>query len=521
MPPPKTSSHRGSNLAGSKPAPRLLALPTVCALTLALGGCVVGPNYHRPNVQTPTAWKEQPPEGWKTATPHDEISKGDWWVVFNDPQLNDLETQAIAANQNLQAAAQRVLQARAQALATRSNLFPSVQGGFSAGRARTSGTRLVAPGAESVAFSANTFSLPIQASYEVDLWGQIRRSVESANALTQMSVANYENVLLQLKSDVASFYIMAHYIDQELVILRNNIDLQQHAVDLARVRHDGGVASGLDVSAAETLLDTTQATYVGLGVQRAQFEHALAVLLGKAPAEFSLAEQPLQTTPPALPAGLPSDLLERRPDVAAGERLMASNNALIGVNRAAYFPSLTLSFGAGGLSDFMDQILSAPSLVWSVAASVTQPIYTGGRLSANLLNARATYDESVANYRQTVLTAFQEVEDGLSSLRVLEQQSAAYAQAVRSAQETVDISTSRYREGLANYLEVITAEVDLLTNQRIADQVLEQRLLTTVQLIQALGGGWQDSTIYSPGAPLPGPSSPAQGQRQTPKGSQQ
>jgi NodT family efflux transporter outer membrane factor (OMF) lipoprotein len=414
---------------------------------------------------------------------------------------------AITANQRLQAAAQRVIEARAQALATRSNLFPTVSGGFSPERTRISGTRPINPGASESAYTANTFTLPIQASYEVDLWGQIRRSIESANALTQRSMGEYENVLLQLKSDVASFYIMARYIDQELVILRNNIELQQHAVDLANVRHEGGVASGLDVSAAETLLDTTRATYVGLGVQRAQFEHALAVLLGKPPAEFSLPEKPLQIAAPALPSGLPSDLLERRPDIAAAERLMASNNAQIGVARAAFFPNVTLTFSAGGLSSFLSQILNAPSLVWSASATATQPIYTGGRLSANLMLARANYDESVANYRQTVLSAFQEVEDGLSSLRVLEQQASAYDQAVRSAQATVDISTSRYREGLANYLEVITADEQLLTDQRVADQVLEQRLLTTIQLIQALGGGWQDSTIYSAGAPPPGQSS--------------
>jgi outer membrane protein, multidrug efflux system len=503
--PSSKSTHIGSSSG-------LWCLTLLLSGVLIFTGCIVGPSYNRPSVQTPSAWKEQPPDGWKAATPHDEISKGDWWVVFNDPELNDLESRAIAANLTLQAAAQRVIEARADALATRSNLFPFVSGGFSPGRARISGTRPLPPGSSNeVAFTANTFSLPIQASYELDLWGQIRREIESANALTQRSLADYENVLLQLKSDVAADYIKAHYIDQELVILRNNIELQQRAVDLANVRHQGGVASGLDVSAAETLLNTTQATYVGLGVQRAQFEHALAVLLGKPPAEFSLPQKPLQIAPPALPAGLPSDLLERRPDVARFERLMASNNAQIGVARAAYFPNVTLSFSAGGLSTFLGQILDVPSLVWSAAAIASQPIYTGGRLSANLLLTRATYDDSVANYRQTVLTAFQEVEDDLSTLRVLEQQAAAYEQAIRSAQETVDISTSRYREGLANYLEVITAEEQLLTNQRIADQVHEQRLLTTIQLIQALGGGWQDSTIYTPGAPLPGQSSASPG----------
>ena len=275
-------------------APKLLALTLGCAL--ALTGCLVGPNYHRPSVDAPTAWKEQPPDGWKTATPHDEIAKGNWWAVFGDPDLDKLETQAVAANLNLQAAAQRVLEARAQALATKSSLYPNVSAGFSPSRARNSGTKIVGPNREEESvYSANAFSLPVQATYEADLWGQIRRSIESANALTQMSVADYETVLLQLKTDVASFYIMTHYIDQELIILRNNIELQQRAVDLANVRHQGGVASGLDVSAAETLLDTTEGTYVGLGVQRAQFEHALAVLLGKPPAEFSLAEKPLQT----------------------------------------------------------------------------------------------------------------------------------------------------------------------------------------------------------------------------------
>ena len=487
-------------------APKLLALTMGCAL--ALTGCLVGPNYHRPSVNAPTAWKEQPPDGWKTATPHDEIAKGNWWTVFGDPDLDSLETQAIAANPNLQAAAQRVLEARAQALATKSNVYPDVSAGFSPSRARNTGTKIVGPGgSQTSVYEANLFSLPVQATYEADLWGQIRRSIESANALTQMNVAEYENVLLQLKTDVASFYIMTHYIDQELIILRNNIDLQQRAVDLANVRHQGGVASGLDVSAAEALLDTTQGTYVGLGVQRAQFEHALAVLLGRPPAEFSLAAKPLETMPPALPPGIPSELLERRPDVAAAERLMASNNAQIGVSRAAYYPNVTLSFAAGGLSSFLSQLLDVPSLVWSASANATQPIYTGGRLSANMMFAQASYNESVARYRQTVLTAFQEVEDNLSTLRVLEQQAVAYDQAVRAAQDTADISTSRYREGLANYLEVITADEELLSNQRLADAVLEQRLLTTIQLIQALGGGWQDSTIYTPGAPLLGQTS--------------
>lgn len=476
----------------------------------------VGPNYSRPPVDTPPAWKEQPPEGWKTATPSDSIAKGNWWDVFGDPQLNALETQAIAANQNLKAAAQRVIEARASAAVTRSNLFPYIGAAPSVSDGRSSGNRPAPLGSPDFAYTAGTFSLPALASYQVDFWGQIRRSIESANALTQASVANYENVLLTLKSDVASFYIMVHYIDQERQVLRDNIDLQQKAYDLAEVRRNGGVASGLDVSEAETLLDTTQATYVGLGVQRAQFEHALAVLLGVPPAVFSVPEKPLDLNTPAIPVGMPADLLERRPDVAEAERRMDSQNALIGVARSAYFPNVELTASGGFLSGAITALFNAPSAVWSLAAGATQPIYTGGRLSANMTLARADYDESVANYRQQVLTAFQEVEDGLSGLRVLEQQGLAYDKAVKSAQNTVDISTSRYREGLANYLEVITAETSLLSNQLVADQILEERLLTTVQLINALGGGWQDSRIYtsstapsSSTAPQPSPT-PAQ-----------
>jgi NodT family efflux transporter outer membrane factor (OMF) lipoprotein len=489
---------------------------SAAALLLLVGCRSVGPTYSRPPAETPTAWKEPPPEGWKSATPSDNIGKGNWWEIFGDPELNDLETRAITANQNLKAAVQRVLEARANAKATRANLFPLVNAAPSVGRTRASGNAPEPPGFTAPQYSYSTVSLPIQASYEVDLWGQIRRSIESANALTQVSVADYENVLLALKSDVAENYVMLHYIDRQRAILRDNIELQQQAFDLARVRHDGGVASGLDVSEAETLLQTTQGDYAGLGVQRAQFEHALAVLIGRPPAEFSLPDRALDLKPPVIPAGLPSDLLERRPDVASAERTMDSNNALIGVARAAYFPNVALTGSGGLLSAALSQLFTLPSLVWTVAASATQPLYEGGRLSAGVEHARAVYEESVDNYRQQVLTAFQEVEDGLSGLRVLEEQAAAYDKAVQSAQRTVDISTSRYREGLANYVEIITAETSLLANERTAAQILEQRLLTTIQLIQALGGGWEDSRIYASNSGLagtpaltPDPSSPA------------
>ena len=493
------------------PARKIAWAPALVSATLLLTGCTVGPNYQRASVPTPPAYKEPPPAGWKAATPHDEISKGNWWEVFGDPQLNDLETQALAANQTLSAAVQRVLESRASLAVTRSAQYPQVSAQPNLSGGRVAGTRPVPPGSIDIPYTDNELVLPADVSYEVDLWGGIRRSVESASAQVQVSVAGYENVLLTVKSDVAEFYIMTRFIDEELAVLKANIDLQQRALDLTQARHEGGVASGLDVSEAETLLDTTQGDYIGLGVQRTQFEHALAVLLGKAPAEFSLPDNPLNLKPPPIPPGLPSDLLERRPDIAAAERIMASDNAQIGVARAAFFPSLNLTGSGGLLTGDIAKLFTVPSIVWSAAANVTAPLYTGHALQGNLVRAQATYDESVANYRQQVLTAFQQVEDALSGLRVLEQQAVAYDKAVQSAQQTVDISTSRYREGLANFLEVITAQVTLLTNQRVADQILEQRLLTTVELIQALGGGWQESTIYSSATALTAlPPQPAQ-----------
>jgi len=465
-----------------------------------LAGCrTVGPVYTRPPAETPVSWKEPPPDGWKSATPSDDIGKGNWWEIFSDPQLNDLEAKAIASNQNLKAVAQRVLQARASVKVTRANLFPSVTADPSVNRTRTSGTRPIPPGSPTAAFSANDLTLPSDVSYEADLFGQIRQSIASGNALVQASVADYENVLLALKSDVAEYYVMLHYIDRERAILRRNIELQQRALDLANVRHVGGVVSGLDVSEAQTLMSTTQADYVGLGLERAQFEHALAVLIGTPAAEFSAPEHELELKPPAIPVGLPSDLLERRPDIAEAERTMYAKNALIGVAQAAYFPNIALTGSGGLLSAALTQLFTVPSLIWTAAAVVSQPLYAGGRLSAGVEYARAAYQESVDNYREQVLTAFREVEDGLSGLRLLEEQAAAYDTAVESAQKTVDISTSRYREGLAVYIEVITAESSLLANERAAAQILEQRLLTTIQLIQALGGGWEGSQIYASG----------------------
>jgi len=464
---------------------------------LLVSGCTVGPNYHRPSTEVPSTFKEPPPPGWKEAAPGDAIAKGNFWEVFGDAQLNDLEKQAVSANPTLQAAMARVVQARASLQVTRSNIYPSVSVDPSAGRERYAADRPNPPGFAAVPYSANTITLPLDASYEVDLWGRVRRSVEAARAQVQVSQADYENILLTLKSDVAENYLSLRYVDYDRSILRDNIDLESKALQLTQSRHAGGVASGLDVSEAQTLLATTQAQYTGLGVQRAQFEHALAQLAGKPASEFSVPENPTELEPPQVPVGLPADLLERRPDIAEAERTMAAANARIGVARAAYFPSLGLTASGGYLSGDIVSLFNLPNTVWAVAANASQPIFTGGRLSGNLLQARAAYDEAVANYREQVLIAFKEVEDGLAGLRVLQQQEAQENTAVESSKRTAEISTARYKEGLANYLEVIDALRTVLENEQLSAQLREQRLLTTVQLIQALGGGWQDSKVYS------------------------
>jgi multidrug efflux system outer membrane protein len=455
-------------------------------------GCTVGPNYRRPQVQVPPAFKEPPPAGWKQAQPRDEIAKGDWWVVFGDPVLNDLEKQATAGNQSLKAAVERVDQARALARIAQAQLYPAVNADPSASRAHTGANRPVQPGTAAASYTYNTFSLPLDATYEVDLFGKVRRSLEAARAETQVSVAAYQTVLLTLKSDLAQDYFNLRYLDADRAVLGENIKVQQDFLDLTRRRFEGGLANGLEVAAAEAQLDTTQALFVGDERERDQIEHAIATLLGRPAAEFSLPRNPLNLAPPVLPPGLPSDLLERRPDVAEAERQMAAASARIGVARAAYFPDLGLTGSAGYLSSGLTTLLSGPSTAWFITPLLSVPVFQGGRLKANYEYAQAGYREAVDNYRQQVLAAFQQVEDGLSDLRVLEDQARAQELAVRASQRTVDISTARYKEGLAEYLEVLTAETTLLQNRRTSEQIRGLRLIASVQLVNALGGGWAE-----------------------------
>jgi len=367
----------------------------------------------------------------------------------------------------------------------------------SAVRSQQSGNRPFQPGSTpSKTYTANTFSVLFDLSYELDIWGKVRRAFEAANADAQASLAAYETILLTLKSDVAQTYFSLRYLDADLSILKNNIEVLKRSLDLVLVRYKGGIASGLDVAQAETLLASTQAQYIGEGKQRAELEHALAVLIGKPASEFSIANNPLSLVPPVIPPGLPSDLLERRPDIAEAERAMAASNARIGVAKAAFFPSINLTGSAGQLSDKFSSLLNGQSFTWFFGPTMSLPIIEGGRLSADLKRARAAYDESVANYRQQVLVAFQEVEDALAGLHILENQAAAQARSVQAAQRNRELSTFRYKRGAALYLEVLDAQRTVLQNEQLAVQIRGLQLVTSVQLVKALGGGWQDSNIY-------------------------
>ena len=465
---------------------------SVIGLLLAfISGCAVGPNYQRPAVSTPTSYKEAGLGDWKQSTPQDAIAKGNWWEVFGDVTLNQLEQQATVNNQQLKAAVARVTQARATARVAKAEFFPNLQVDPSADRNRTSPN--IANQFPKNSF--NDFRVPLDFSYELDIWGRVRRSFEAASDEAKASVASYETVLLTLKAEVAQNYFTLRAIDAERAILRDTIGLRKEAVQLVQARYQGGAASELDLSQAETELSTAEAEYIGLGKSRVELENALAVLLGKNASEFSLAERPLDLVPPVIPPGLPSELLERRPDVAESERLLASQNARIGIAKAAFFPVVRLTGAAGFESGDISTLFNWQSRAWSLGPSISLPIFEGGRNVANLKRSRAAYEEAVAQYRERVLVAVQEVDNGLSGLRILAEQNLAQSRSVAAASRTAEISNKRYQAGLVNYLEVVDADRTKLQVQRGAVQILGQRLVTSVLLVKALGGGWEDSSL--------------------------
>jgi outer membrane protein, multidrug efflux system len=471
--------------------------PAAAALVfLTLAGCMVGPNYRRPDVPVAPTWKEQPP--WRIASPKDSLPKGDWWGIFGDAELSQYESQAMQANQTIEVARNQLQQARASARITQSGLFPQLTTGITAARTRVSANQPTTTGLPLArASTQNDVIIPFNLTWEADVFGGVRRNVESSNALYQASAASLENVRLVVTSEVAADYFSLRELDAEIAVVNDAVEYQQKALQLVQNRHAGGVASGLDVAQQETQLNATRTQATLLRQQRAQFEHAIAALVGVPASSFSVPAKPLATTAPEIPIGVPSDVLERRPDVAQAERQMASQNAQIGVAKAAYYPGINLFAGGGVQSADLGLLLNAPSAFWAIGANVTETLLSGGRRRAQLDFAKSGYGASVATYRQTVLTAFQEVEDGVSGLNVLAQAAQTQQQTVDAAQRALNIANDRYVGGLVTYLDVVTAEQTLLDNKRLATQILGQRLTTSVSLVKALGGGWDAASLQA------------------------
>jgi NodT family efflux transporter outer membrane factor (OMF) lipoprotein len=472
----------------------------VAVAAIVLSSCTVGPKYKTPSVAMPPAYQEAPPasfqggKGWTQAHPDDSLIRGKWWELFGDPQLNALEDQVDPANQTLKVAAANYQQARANVRFNRSALYPTVGTSPSINNERLSSNR---PYAVSKYGTTGDFVLPIDMNYEVDLWGRIRRAIEAAKQQAQASAADLETIKLSLHAELAIDYYEARSADEQKRILDDTLVAYTKALDLTRNRFLGGIAARAEVAQAQTQLDTTQAQDIDVGVARTQFEHAIAVLLGKPPESFSLPPMPLleAQTPPAVPIGVPSLLLQRRPDIAMAERQMAAANEEIGIARAAFFPQLVLNATGGLEASNISNWFNWPSRFWAVGPQMLETIFDAGRRRAESESAQAGYDATVANYRQITLNAFEQVEDNLSALRILEQEAAKQHEATVAAEESVQLSTNRYKGGLVTYLEVITAQSIALSNQRTEADLIRRRMEGSVLLIKALGGGWDRSKL--------------------------
>lgn len=465
---------------------------TACGMAL-LAACSVGPDYVRPTAveQMPATFKEM--EGWKVAQPQDGIPAGRWWEIYRDPQLNALEEQVVGANQSVRAAEAQYRQARALVQAARAGYFPTLSAGASATRSRRSANLGTGASTGSAGGSGNTtsdFQLPLDAAWELDLWGRVRRSVEASQAGVEASAADLAAISLSVQTELAIDYFQLRALDAEKQVLDATVANYRKTLELTRNRYAAGVVAKVDILQAETQLKSAEAQTIDLGVQRSQLEHAIALLIGKAPAAFSLPPATLTTEVPVAATGLPSELLERRPDIASAERKMAAANAQIGVAKAAYYPTIRLSATAGLEATRLATWFTWPSRFWSVGPAIAQTLFDGGLRAAQTDQARAAYDATVATYRGTVLTAFQEVEDNLAALRILEEEAMAQDSAVTAARQAVTITTNQYQAGTVAYLNVLVAQTSALTNERAALAILGRRLAASVQLVKALGGGW-------------------------------
>jgi NodT family efflux transporter outer membrane factor (OMF) lipoprotein len=493
---------------GNQAMNRKFQMAAALVVVSLFGGCTVGPKYHTPPVETPPAYKELTPadlphtDGWKIAQPRDNTLHGDWWRIFNDAELNGLEDQVNISNQTIAEAFANYLQARALVKEARAQYFPMVGVNPSAtvSRAPTVVTVPSSNGTTTTITKGKIFqaySLPFDASWVPDLWGRVRNTVRSNVSSAQVSAADLENMRLTAQSELAVDYFNLRGQDTLKQLLESTVTAYEQYLELTKALYETGIDSQESVAQAQTQLQTTQAEDTNLGIARAQFEHAIALLVGEPASTFSVPVKPLTPSPPAIPFGVPSELLERRPDIAAAERGMEQQNALIGVATSAYYPTLTLGGNAGFASSTIGSLFSGPNFVWSVGPTLAQTIFEGGLRHATVQQYQAAYESAVANYRQTVLAAFQQVEDNLASLRILSVELQQENAAIASANQFLTLATDRYRLGIDPYLDVITAQTALLNNKQTAVNLQIQQMTASVQLIEALGGGWDKAQLPS------------------------
>ena len=467
----------------------------IAALTaIALSGCMVGPNYKAPTVPAPPAYSDAGHNGaWAAATPSDAGDRGAWWTIYQNPELNDLEQRCASANQSIAAALHAYDQAHDLVRENRASLFPTVSIGASASRNRISNTTPLRSAGSAADYWE--FLIPLNISWEPDLWGGIRRQIESSSANAQASAANLANTRLSLQGMLAVTYFQIRGLDLQAQLLRSTLDTFSQTLDLTETLRKGGLNTEIDVQEALAQLEETRAQLIDLGVQRAQYEHAIDVLVGVPATGFHIAEQPLAGNPPSVPTGVPSELLQRRPDIATAERQVAAANALIGVAKAAYYPNITLGAGGGVESDMVSQVFNSGSAQWNAGPSASEILYDAGRRKAQMDYAVAQREQATALYREQVLSAFRDVEDQLSALRVLEQEAVVQQRAVDAAKRSTELSVLRYKRGLAAYLEVLTNQTIELNDERAAASLVARRIVASAQLQMALGGGWNSSQL--------------------------
>lgn len=472
---------------------RLLLVP--CACFFFATSCKVGPKYRVPVTVTTPNFKEAPPAGWKEAQPSDDKLRSNWWEIFNDSQLNGFEEQVNISNQNIAAAEAAFRAARAAITVARADLFPTLTVGASADASQSPNGRSVNATGSSTG-TGRFFQLPVDFSYELDIWGKVRNNIAANKASAQASSADVETTRLSTHAELASDYFQLRGLDEQQRLLQESVVSYAQALQLTTNRYNQGIVSQIDVAQAQAQLDTTQAQLTDVGVSRAQLEHAVALLVGKAPAEVTIPPSPIANLePPQVPLTLPSELLERRPDVAGAERRAASANAMIGVAKAAYYPTIGLSASAGFESTILNSLLKWPSRFWSIGASLSEVAFDAGRRGGVTAEAEANFDAAAATYRQSVLSAFTDVEDNLAALRILADEAKQQDVAIETSRRLLDLAINRYRGGIAAYLDVITAQNTLLSNQRTGASILDRRFQATVLLIKALGGGWDRTQL--------------------------